>query len=204
MPTTVQCSLLSSPRCPTRAGPGVTILQLGKLRPREGRPLLGSYCEGRQTQADGLPHAHTPLELPASSPRPPPNALPLQLRAARAWAGGAASINHLALIFPSPDPNPLGSAGPGQQQTGWAHWGGGRVDTGAIEGLLGVVSTGQVGKSGSWGAESPPGQRTMGAVSQPPPFLGGEGVLDRERRTDRKKQTCRQRQSRRAGEGKRK
>lgn len=198
MPTTVQCSLLSSPRCPTRAGPGVTILQLGKLRPREGRPSLVSYGERRQTQADGSPPLPAPCTHPSGAAAflpPPPHALPLQLRAARAWAGGAASINHLALIFPSPDPNPLGSAGPGQQQTRWAHWGGGRVDTGAIEGLLGVVSTGQVAKSGSWGAESPP-------VSQPPPFRGG-GVPDRERRTDRQKQTCRQRQSR-TREGERK
>lgn len=46
---------------------------------------------------------HTPSGAPAFLPR----ALPLWFRAASARAGGAASINHLRLIFPSPDPKPL-------------------------------------------------------------------------------------------------
>lgn len=120
------------------------------------------------------------------SPSLPPRALPLRFRAASARAGGAASINHLALIFPSPDPKPLPaqvwqsqassgrSAGPAGARAAW---------------ILGLSRGGEYWAGGhrrapvgAGGAESLPGG-TMGAASQPPAFLGAPET-QREGQTD--------------------
>lgn len=143
-------------------------------------------CEGKWTQARGQPPP-TPAFLP--------RARPLQLRAASARAGGAASINHLALIFPSLDPSPLpapsgrarpaadGVLGPlGPELRGY--WG--------RRGAAGGGEYRAGGRSGSWRSrEAPPRDGgTVGAASQPPAFLEVPGT-QRDGETDPPKLSCR-------------